>query len=385
MRILELDLMAPARYTGYLMALLGAEVINVEAPARADDGKSLRFRDDGDSRWLWYQQGKKSICLDLKSDAGHEVLLRMADKADGVIEGFRPGAAARLGLDAATLIARNPQLVYVSVTGFGQTGPLSALFGRETAYGALTGLLDLTRPRDGAPYMLPFLITDIVGGTTAAVAMLAALVHAKQTGYGQHVDAAAYDAMFPFLGMRIHDLQLGSWFGSRPRHVESGLETMDVFSTADGRFIVFTADNDRIWTRFCEAAQALELLPLRNGLDRDATEEERQRTRKQLTALFLSRSLEDWIALNERSDVGLAPVLSLSEVMQAPHTAAREMMVDAQHPRLGSVRTTGVPFKFERTPAAIGPYPAFGADTREVLESFGIEDWERLLAAGAVS
>lgn len=381
--ILELDLMAPARLTGYYLAALGATVINVESPDKNRD-KSLTFRNDTDSRWLWYQQGKKSIVLDLKDPEQRGLLHALATTADGVIEGFRPGAAARLGCDYGSLSRDNPALVYASVTAFGQTGPLAPIFGRETTYAAYTGLLDLLRPDGEAPLMLPYLTVDVIGGMHGAMALLAALLQARVSGKGQYVDAAAYDALFGLLGMRIHDLQLGSWFGTRPRHVTSGIETMDVFVSSDDRYIVFTADNQAMWQRFCEAIDAPWLLPLHDGLAAGADPAKRSATRAALATLFASRTMDEWQSLNLRQNLGIAPVLTLAETLDQPHTRERGMMTAVQHPILGTVRAVGNPFTFSGTPTQAHDYPAFGADTDAVFEAAGLGDrWRKIAARSA--
>jgi crotonobetainyl-CoA:carnitine CoA-transferase CaiB-like acyl-CoA transferase len=384
-RVLELDLMAPARYTGYLLAALGAEVINFESPAPAGADKSLTWRGDADSRWLWYQQNKKSVVLNLKSPTGREILHAAAKGAQVVIDGFRPGAAARLGADYETLRALNPALVYCSVTAFGQDGPYKDLFGRETAYGAVTGLVDLMRPADGPPGMLPFLVTDIVGGTTAALAISAAVTHALRTGQGQYIDAATYDAMIPFLGLRFHDTWQGSWFGSRPRTVTSGLETMDTFETRDGRYVVVTLDNDAHWVRFCEAIGRPDLLERREHARREEASPERDAIRQTLGETFRTRTMADWAAVNDRFNLGLVPVLNISEVAEAEHTKAREMVTEVDYEPLGRVKTLGIPFKFSETPGKVEGYPRYGENTRELVESLGLGlDWGELVKQGVV-
>ena len=384
--VLELDLMAPARYTAYLLAALGAEVISVERPVHAGADKSLTFREDTDSRWLWYQQNKRSITLDVKKAEGREILHKLADRSDVVIEGFRPGAVERMGADYATLSARNPKLVYCSVTAFGQTGPLKDAFGRETVYGALTGLLDLCREKDGPPVMLPFLITDIVGGMHAALAILAALSHRERGGRGQYIDASTYDAMLPFLGLRVYDQWLSSWFGSRPRHATPGTETMDVFETKDGGYVVVTPDSDAIWRRFCHAVQRPDLEPVRKALERDADPAERARGKIRLMELFKSRTRAEWDALNDDINVGLVGVLSLEEALASEHAAARGAVTEVEYSPMGKIKALQSPFKFSDTPTRLRGYPRYGGDTHEIIQELGLGDrWDELVNNQVVS
>jgi alpha-methylacyl-CoA racemase len=383
--VLEIDLMAPARYTGYLLATLGAEVINIERPASGSD-KSLTFREDTDSRWLWYQQNKKSMALDVKSPEGREILQRLAERSHVVIEGFRPGAAERMGADYATLSARNPGLVYCSATAFGQTGPLKDLFGRETVYGASIGLFDLCKSQDGAPSMLPILITDVIGGMHAAMAILAALKHRERTGEGQYIDASIFDAMFPFLGLRVYDAWQGSWFGSRPRYVTNGLDSLDSFQTKDGRYVIVTPDSQAIWNRFCAAVERPDLEGLRPALDASASEELRARARAQLGELFKSRTRDEWIALNDKINVGIVGVLDLAEALESEHAKVRGVVKEIDYEPLGKIKTLDIPFKFSKTQPEVTGYPRFGGDTRQVLESIGMADrWDDLVARNIVS
>jgi alpha-methylacyl-CoA racemase len=384
--VLELDFMAPARYTGYLLATLGAEVINIERPAREGGDKSLTFREDTDSRWLWYQQNKKSVVLDVKSPDGREILQRLAERCDVVIEGFRPGAVERMGADYATLSARKPNLIYCSVSAFGQDGPLKDLFGRETAYAACTGLLDLCREQDGAPVMLPFLITDIVGGMHAALAIVAALRHRGRTGEGQYIDASTFDAMFPFLGLRVYDTWLSSWFGSRPRHATSGLETMDTFETKDGRYVVVTPDSQQIWNRFCRAVGRPDLEDARAGLDASASGELRDSARARLSELFKSKTREEWMALNQAINVGVVGVLNLAEALDSAHATARGVVKEIEYPPLGTLKALNIPFKFSKTQPELRGYPQYGGDTYQVIESLGLADrWDELVARKVVA
>jgi len=383
--VLELDFMAPARYTGYLLAVLGAEVINIERPAREGGDKSLTFREDTDSRWLWYQQNKKSMTLDIKTPEGREILQRLAQRSHVVIEGFRPGAVERLGADYATLSARNPGLVYCSVSAFGQAGPLKDLFGRETVYGASTGLLDLCREKSGPPVMLPFLITDVVGGMHAALAILAALKHRESTGEGQYIDACTFDAMFPFLGLRAYDTWLSSWFGSRPRHATSGIETMDTFETRDGRYVVVTPDSQAIWNRFCKAVERPDLEGARAALDASASPELREQVRARLAELFKSKTRDEWTALNREINVGLVGVLDLDEAMSSEHATVRGIVKEIHYPPLGTIKALDAPFKFSKTQPTLQRYPQYGGDTYAVIESLGMADrWDDLVARKVV-
>ncbi len=386
-RVLEIDLMAPARFTGYVLASLGAEVINIEAPRTGRKEKSLRFRDDDDSRWLWYQQNKKSVVLNLRTPDGLELFYRMAETADAIVEGFRPGAAERLHVDYESIKQRNPRIVYCSATAFGQDGPYKDLFGRETAYGAVTGLTDLCSPPEGAPMMLPFLVTDTVGGLNAAVAVLAALSYRERTGKGQYIDACTYDSMFPFLGLRVHDQWLGSWFGSRPRRVVSGLETLDLMETKDGRYVVITPDGGEAWDRFCRAIAREDLIPLREALGSQDADKQADAACIQaaLKEVFISKTMREWEEINMRENVGIVPVLNLGEALNSEHARARQMVIDVDYAPLGRTKTIGVPFKFSETPGQVRGYPRYGEHTEEVLNEFGCgERWDELRAKRVV-
>jgi alpha-methylacyl-CoA racemase len=370
--VLELAGLGPAPFCGMVLADLGAEVIVVDRP-----GGAVVPVGDGDHDVL--HRGKRSIAVDLKTEAGVEVVLRLVDTADALIEGFRPGVVERLGLAPEVCLDRNPGLVYGRMTGWGQSGPMSAMAGHDIDYIALSGVLHSIGPRE-RPIPPLNLIGDFGGGgMLAAVGILSALLHVKSGGPGQVVDAAMIDGSALLMASHHGYLADGWWVGEREANLlDGGAPFYTTYETADGHHMAVGA----LEPKFFEALLAgLSLSPENVGPQHDR--EQWPRMRALFAERFRSATRDDWAERFDGTDACVAPVLAMTEAPEHPHNAARGTFVE-----MGGVRQPAPAPRFSVTPAEIDrPPPGRGADSDAILDRAGLspEEIGKLRESGAIA
>ena len=348
LRVIELAGLGPCPLAGQLLADLGADVVVIDRRSAPADPADVNRR------------GKRSVVLDLKSAEGREAVLRLAERSDVLIEGFRPGVMERLGLGPADVEARAPRLVYGRMTGWGQDGPLAHTAGHDIGYLALTGALAAIGPRE-RPVAPINLAADYAGGTMFLVfGVLAALFERERSGRGQVVDAAMVDGV-PALMALVHSmLARGQWQERREANLlDGGAPFYRVYECADGRHVAVGALEPQFFAVLCEGL-GIEL----PQYDTAAWPDHHER----MAAVFRTRTRDEWAAAFEGTDACVAPVLSTSEAPDHPHMAARETFV-----RPGGVLQAAPAPRFARTPAPAPRLPrAHGADTDEVLAELGL-------------
>lgn len=365
LRIIEFAGIGPGPMAGMLLADMGAEVIVVERPA------ALRTLGGGGS----LNRGKRSVCLDLKSNAGLDAVKRLVQSADALIEGYRPGVMERLGLGPEAFEASHPRLVYGRVTGWGQTGPLAQAAGHDINYVALTGVSSIASRAGQAPTLPATMIGDMAGGTMfLAFGIVCALLEAQRSGRGQVVDAAMIDGVGLLSGL-VHSLRGSGVWGDDPARNFFLHQSpfYDCFECADGRFISLGAIEPPFYR---------ELLA-RLGLDnvdpaRQYSVDDWPALRERVASRVREKTRDEWTALMEGSDACFAPVLSLAEAALHPHQQARGNFVEVE----GKLQPAPAP-RFSRTPARRpGSAPRPGEHTAELLWSLGLDDSE-IAAASA--
>ncbi|MEV7751763.1 CaiB/BaiF CoA transferase family protein [Streptomyces griseofuscus] len=360
-RVVELAGIGPGPFAAMLLADLGADVVRVDRPG----GPGLGIDPAHDIT----NRNKRSIVVDLKSPDGAARVLDLAERADILVEGYRPGVAERLGVGPADCHARNPRLVYGRMTGWGQDGPLAERAGHDVSYIAVTGALGMIG-RPGEPPAVPAnLLGDYAGGSLyLVVGVLAALHHARATGTGQVVDAAIVDGTAHLSAMIHGMLSAGAWQDRRAANLlDGGCPYYGTYETADGGHMAVGALEEKFSAEFLRLLGLDDLQGARADLTRWPE------LRAAITARFRARTRAEWTALFADSDACVAPVLSLREAPHHPHLAARGTFTD----RGGITQPAPAP-RFSATPTAVRTGPALpGADTEAVAR-----DWDILALTG---
>ncbi|TDD64759.1 CaiB/BaiF CoA transferase family protein [Actinomadura rubrisoli] len=369
-RVIELAGLGPGPFAAMLLADLGADVVRVDR-ASAVAGAGATGGTDFTNR------GKRSIAVDLKSGKGRDVVLRLAERSDVLIEGFRPGVTERLGIGPDDCLARNPALVYGRMTGWGQEGPLSRSAGHDIGYIAVTGALHAIGRAGGPPQVPLNLLGDFAGGSMYLVTgVLAALLEARTSGQGQVVDAAIVDGT-AHLSTFVHGfLAGGMWRDQRGVNMlDTGAPWYDVYETADGRHVAVGAIEPQFYAEFLRLlGLADEDLPAQH--DRDGWPGLRER----FAAAFKARTRDEWAEVFLPGDSCVAPVLSMAEAAEHPYNTARDVF-----PELAGHRQPAPAPRFSRTAAETDGVPVLpGGQTRDVLTDLGFDDVDALLTDGAV-
>ncbi len=388
LKVIELAHIMAGPVCGMMLADMGADVIKVERTPQGDDTRRFLPPDiEGESAaFMMMNRNKRGIALDLKSNGGRDVIMRMLADADVVTENYRSTTMAKLGLDYETLRAINPGLIYCSVSGFGRTGPYAERGGFDLIAQGMSGLMAMTGEGPGRPpCKMGAPVTDITAGILAAMGVSAAYAHRLKTGEGQMIDTSLFEAGITFTYWQS---AIGLATGVAPGPMGSAHPLnapYQAFETADG-WITLGAANQANWLRLLDVIE-------RDDLGRDprfAESRERMRNYQALAAvlepIFKARPSADWLAALEAAGLPAGPVLDVCEMHQDPHAIARDMVVETKHATLGPVKTIGLPVKFSGTPGGVvHGAPIYGQHTREVLTEFGFDDAEvaALLESGA--
>jgi len=371
-RILDLTRLFPGPFCTMILADFGADVIKVEDPDGGDYMRGVPPLLGEDSVYfLALNRNKRSFTLNLRVPEGREVLRALARTADVLVESFRPGVMATLELDYAALRAVNPRLVYVSLTGYGQTGPLHDRAGHDVNYLARGGFLGLTGPADGPPALPGLPIADVVGALWAAIGILLALQARERTGVGQYLDLSITDGVTALLGLPLAIMQAT---GQPPRrgadHLTGGIARYQVYETADGRYFSLGALEPKFWQRFCDAVDRPDLL---DTILADAPGQ--QETIAELRRLFRTRTRDEWTALLGTADACCEPVLSLNELATDPQIVARELLTEITRPDTGPLTQVRTPLRLSHTPDQVRtPPPRLGEHTEAILREASYDD-----------
>ncbi|MEU5897345.1 MULTISPECIES: CaiB/BaiF CoA-transferase family protein [Streptomyces] len=354
-RVVELAGIGPGPFAAMLLADLGADVVRVDRPG----GGGLAINPEYDVT----NRNKRSVVVDLKADEGPARVLDLVERADVLIEGYRPGVAERLGVGPDACHARNPKLVYGRMTGWGQEGPLAQRAGHDIAYIAITGTLGMIGNPDEPPAVPANLVGDYAGGSLyLIVGILAALHHAREHGTGQVVDAAIVDGA-AHLSTMIHGmLAAGGWQDRRGANLlDGGCPFYGTYETADGGYMAVGPLEQQFYDEFTALLGLADTAPARKDLARWGE------LREAVAARFKDRTRDEWTAVFQDSDACVAPVLSLREAPAHPHLAARGTFTDH-----GGITQPAPAPRFSATPARIHSGPAQpGADTADVAR-----DWD---------
>jgi crotonobetainyl-CoA:carnitine CoA-transferase CaiB-like acyl-CoA transferase len=391
-KVLDLTKLAPGPFCTMILADLGAEVIKIEEPGpptgrRADQagaaGTQGPVSSFSSSPYNALGRNKQSIGINLKSGAGKEIYFRLAERADVIVEEYRPGVAKRLGIDYEQLSPRNPRLIYCAITGFGQNGPYRDLVGHDINYIGTAGVLSLLG-RPGQPPTIPHnLVADYAGGGMhGAIGVLAALVARSQTGRGQYVDISMMDGSLAILAQAFSAFFAGGKLPQRGETIfDGGIPNYNVYLTKDGKYITIAAIEPWFFANLCRA------IGREDFIAHEFDSSKRAEIARVFTETFKTKTRDEWFAILTRNDICAGRMLTLDEVPSDPQVLAREMIVEVEGPGGQKIKQVGVSVKFSDTPGSIRSLaPQLGQHTDEILGALGYaqDEIDRWREAGAI-
>jgi crotonobetainyl-CoA:carnitine CoA-transferase CaiB-like acyl-CoA transferase len=357
-RVLDLSPYLPGQYCSLLLADFGAEVILIERPKQRTEAFSGLFE--------LVNRGKKSIELDLKTEPGRKAFYKLAEKSDIILEGLRPGVVSRLKIGFEDIRKVKPDIIYCSISGFGQDGPYRDKPGHDMNYLALSGYFSIPGQIGILPSRPGIPVVDLCSGMFAATSILAALLFRKETGEGQYIDVAMFDAITSWTSTRF-----GRFFiKGEPITDEHVLATNDIFKTRDDKWVALgIVVEEHFWKNFCKVIDKEELLVDPRFSTYKGRLENREELSKILKAIFSQKTREEWLDIFQHSDIPLTTVYTAEEVFSDPQISHRGLVKKMTAPGLGEIRVTGFPVKFSKISTGTQlPPPRFGQHTHELLE-----------------
>ncbi|MRH42033.1 CoA transferase [Aquibacillus halophilus] len=387
MRVLDLTQVLAGPYCTMCLADMGADVIKIEKYPNGDDTRALGpFINEESYVYMMVNRNKRSIRLNLKEEEGKEILYNLVRHADVFIENFRPGVAAKLGIDYDTLAKLNKELIYCSISGYGQTGPYKDKGGYDIMAQGLSGIMSFTGDKGGRPVKTGIALHDIAAGNTAVQSILTAYIHRLTGGSGQYIDLSLVDS-----GLAWTVWEAASYFGKgevpTPNGTAHRLATpYQGFKTKDG-YILVGAANQKLWMKFCsEVVEKEEWITDSRFCTNDDRIANISILEEEIEKILVNQSSTYWLDLLEKANIPSGPIYSYDQTLNDPHINERDMIIEYDHPKAGKVKTLGFPAKYSKTPGEISrPAPTLGEHTEEVLKELGLNlDYSRLLTKGVI-
>ena len=378
-RVLDLTRALAGPFCTLMLGDNGADVIKIEIPGTGDDTRHWGppFIQEESAYFLSINRNKRSLTLNLRDPQAKEVFLKLARDADVVVENFTPGVMERFGLGYDDVKAANPKIIYCSISGFGQGGPYSGRSAYDQIMQGMGGLMSITGEPDGEPQKVGIAVTDIGAGMWSAFAIMAAIHHRHEHGEGQYIDVSMLDAQVAWL-----TYQAATYFanGEPPKRLGAAHPTLvpyQAFPCQDGKLLNLAVGSERIWERFCEA---IEREDLKANPD-FATNADRVRNRGTLVPMlqevFNKRPVLEWVDSLNAASVPAGPINDLADVFSDPQVLSRDMYQEIPHPTLGTIKQTGLPIKFSRTPGGLDRHPPLlGEHNSEILGELGFSEEE---------
>ena len=368
-RVLDLSRVLAGPYCTMVLGDLGADVIKVESP-NGDETRSWGppFTEGESAYYLCVNRNKRSIVLDFKTDDGRRIIHELIKRSDVLVENFRPGTLSRFSLDFESASAINPMLIYCSITGFGQTGPLRDKPGYDFMIQAMGGLMSITGEPDGEPMKVGVAVADLFAGQNAVIAILAALQACAQTGKGQHIDISLFDSQVAMLANVASNYLVSENLPKRYGNAHANIVPYQSFQASDAWFVL-AVGNDRQFEKLCEVIGKWELV----NDPRFRLNSERVKHRNELISIlkpiFLTKATSEWLAMLEAEGVPCGPINTLDKVFSMSQVETREMLIRMDHQEIGDLRLVGSPLKFSDTPVGYRlPPPKLGEHTEEILK-----------------
>jgi crotonobetainyl-CoA:carnitine CoA-transferase CaiB-like acyl-CoA transferase len=374
-RVLDLSRLLPGPFATMILADFGAEVIKVESPIQGDYMRwwppfYTKDTNKESATFLHLNRNKKSIILNLKDAEGQEIFYRLAKKSDIVFESFRPGVMNKLKIDYDTISKINPQIIYCSLSGYGQNGPYKDLPGHDVNYLGVAGVGSLTGEPDH-PKLIGVQIADIgAGGLNAVLAILMSIIVRNKTGRGQYIDVSMLDGSMTWLAFAFPRYLASKEIPMRGDDLlTGGRPGYGIYKTKDNKFVAVGALEKKFWMNLCTTIKREDLI--------ESTDMEKKEIVECLKSVMLTKTREEWFEISKQTDICISPVYELNEIAEDPQVQAREMIVDFEDERFGNIKYIGMPFKLSETPGSIRTRaPGYGEHTEEILRSLNYSDQE---------
>jgi len=382
-KILDLTRAGPGPYCTMILGDLGADVIKIEAPPAVGDRQAGSFHSPvgeqakTEAAYQCLNRNKRSVALNLRSDAGRQVFHQMVKDTDIIVEGFRPGVVKRLGIDYEAISKINPGIIYCSITGYGQDGPYSGLSGHDINYISIGGALHLVGEADRPPSIPLNLVADYGGGgANAAIGILSALKVRDKTGKGQYIDISLTDSAI-YLNCAVTPNYFYNQVVPQRQSIwpNGGYPYYNIYQTKDGGYITIGCLEPWLWENFCRAIGKEEFIPIQFEVEHFVYPPEGSQWQEVTTYLkqvFLTRTRDEWFDFLSQKDVPIGKVYSMDEVFADPQVLHRQMVIEVEHPTEGKVKQVGLPIKLSDTPGEVRSLgPVLGEHTEEVLTALG--------------
>ena len=373
-RVLDLTRALAGPFCTLMLGDYGADVVKIELPGTGDDTRSWGppFIGEESAYFLSINRNKRSLTLNFKEPEAIEIFLQLVQKADVVVENFTPGVMRRFGLDYPAVKSANPQIIYCSISGFGQDGPYQNRPAYDQIMQGVSGLMSSTGEADGDPQKVGIAVSDIGAGMWAAFAVMTALHHREGTGEGQYIDISMLDAQVAWL-----TYQAAYYFANNepPQRLGAAHPTLvpyQAFMSQDGKYVNVAVGSERIWDRFCEGIDWADL----KTNPEFALNGDRVRNRATLVPMlqeyFLTKPASHWVEVLQAVNVPAGPINDLADVFSDPQVLHRQMLLEMPHPTLKSIKQTGLPLKFSATPGGLDRHPPLlGEHNQEILKDLG--------------
>ena len=376
-RVLDLTRALAGPFCTLMLGDYGADVIKIELPGAGDDTRHWGppFIGEESAYFLSINRNKRSLTLNFKEEQAREIFLKLVAQSDVVVENFTPGVMGRLGLEYETVKQANPNIIYCSISGFGQDGPYQSRPAYDQIMQGISGLMSITGELGGEPQKVGVAVTDIGSGMWAAFAVMSALHHRSQHGEGQYIDISMLDAQIAWL-----TYQAAYYFAydRPPQRLGAAHPTLvpyQAFMCQDGKYLNVAVGSERLWDRFCQAVKREDLKDRPEFATNGVRVENRATLVPLLQEYFLTRAADDWVADLQQHNVPAGPINDLADVFSDPQVLHREMLLEMHHPTLGAIKQTGLPIKFSLTPGGLDrPPPLLGEHNGQILKDLGYSD-----------
>lgn len=381
-KVLDMSRILAGPWAGQMLADLGADVIKIERPGAGDDTRQwgppyLRDKDGnntGDAAYFFCaNRGKQSVTVDITQPEGQEIIRQLARQCDVLIENYKVGGLAKYGLDYPSLQQLNPQLVYCSITGFGQTGPYAERPGYDFLIQGMAGLMSLTGEPDsqgGNPVKVGVAVTDLLTGLYAANAIQGALLERNKSGLGQYIDLALLDVQVAALANQASNYLIGGEIPQRLGNAHPNIVPYQAFATADGH-IILAVGNQGQFERLCQLLGKPDWLEDQRYQSNSARVENRQRLCTQISQLLKKRSSKDWLSALEQQQIPCGPINNLEQLFEDPQVLARNMLISIEERRSGELTLPANPINYSRSQINYSaPPPELGSSTKSILSNY---------------